>query len=94
MNDVSILFPLTGAPSSYLAASASGKRGVLLPQALYDHVGHIAGSSGPITPGGGGDAAYTDLHVVAMRLDPCFASLAPDPHGDGCANQLRLIFQG
>ncbi len=93
MNDATILFPLSGAPSSYLAASASGPRGVLLPQALYDHVGHIAGSSGPQTPGGGGDAAYADLHVVAMRLDPCFASIAPDPHGAGCTAQLRLVFQ-
>src|SRR5579862_1805046 len=93
MNDVSILFPLTGAPSDYLAASASGARGVLLPPALYDAVGHIAGSGGIVTPGGTGDAEYGDLHVVALRIDPCFASLAPDPHGDGCKNQLRLIFQ-
>jgi hypothetical protein len=38
-------------------------------------------------------AAYDDLRVVAMRVDPCFASLAPDPSGAGCTAQLRLIFQ-
>jgi hypothetical protein len=38
-------------------------------------------------------AAYEDLRVVAMRIDPCFASLAPDPSGAGCTAQLRLIFQ-
>jgi hypothetical protein len=93
MNDVSILMPLTGAPSSYLAASSHGSRGVLLPEKLYDQVGHIAGSGGIPTPGSGGDARYADLRVVAMRLDPCFASLAPDPHGAGCTAQLRLVFQ-
>ena len=90
MNDISILLPLS---SSYLAASTAGPRGVLLPQALYDAVGHIAGSGGSTNPGGSGDAAYSDLHVVAIRLDPCFAALAPDPHGSGCTNQLRLVVQ-
>jgi hypothetical protein len=28
-----------------------------------------------------------------MRIDPCFASLDPDPLGAGCTAQLRLIFQ-
>ena len=93
MNDVTILFPLTGAPSAYPSASDHGAHGVLLPEALYDAVGHIGGTSGPLTPGSGGDAAYADLHVVAVRLDPCFAALVPDPHGDGCANQLRVVFQ-
>jgi hypothetical protein len=79
MNDVSILFPLTGPPSSYLGASAQGRGGVLVTPELYDAVDGI-GATDQRT-------AYGDLHVVAMRLDPCFASQTP------CENQLRLIFQ-
>ena len=93
MNDVSLMFPLAGPPSSYLAASSSGSHGVLLPSEIYDSVGHLSGSTGNPAPGGTGEAKYDDLHVVAMRLDPCFATLAPDPHGTGCMNQLRLVFQ-
>jgi hypothetical protein len=59
-------------------------------------VGHVTGShfedaGGAV--GGSGDTVYETLHVVALRLDPCFASLAPDPHGQGCQAQLRLVFQ-
>jgi hypothetical protein len=38
-------------------------------------------------------AAYADLRVVAMRVDPCFGSLAPDPSGAGCTAQIRLVLQ-
>ena len=94
MNDVTVLFPLTDVPTKYLAASDAGARGPLLPEALYTAVGPIAGIASGDNPGGfPGDAAYSDLHVVAMRLDPCFAALPPDPHGVGCTNQLRLVFQ-
>ncbi|HTJ45304.1 MAG TPA: hypothetical protein VL463_24525 [Kofleriaceae bacterium] len=85
MNDVSILFPLNGAASTYLAASDAGARGVLLPPALYDAVGHLSGSTGSPPPGGIADAVYGDLHVVAIRIDPCF--------GNACDDQLRLVFQ-
>ncbi len=99
MNDVSILFPIPTdggvTRAGLLAASASGARGTLLPSNLYDAVGHVIGNTftPPIAPGSTGEAMYADLAVVAVRIDPCFASLAPDPHGTGCANQLRLIFQ-
>lgn len=103
LNDVSILFPLASSEAEfhdgYLTADAPGEHGPLLPSALYDAVGHIAGSTitassgGPTPDGAGGEAAYADLRVVAVRVDPCFAALAPDPHGGGCTNQLRVIFQ-
>ncbi len=97
LNDVSILFPL-GADAGtieLIPVSSSGARGVLLPQDLYDSLGHISGStfSGPLTPGAQGDALYSNLYVVAARTDPCFAALAPDPAGADCLNQLRLIVQ-
>jgi hypothetical protein len=97
LNDVSILFPLGADAGSVelVSVSASGERGVLLPEDLYDSLGHITGSTfiGPISPGAQGDALYSNLYVVAARIDPCFASLEPDPTGASCLNQLRLIVQ-
>lgn len=97
LNDVSVLFPLatsvTELSTSSLKASATGARGVLFPRSTYDAVGHLSGSTGDPPPGGIGEAVYADLHVVAVRLDPCFADLNPDPHSTTCLNQLRLIIQ-
>ncbi len=83
LNDVSILFPLPANAvdvGHLLPASSCGPRGTLLPSSLSSSAGFSEGG-------------YADLHLVAMRLDPCFASTAPDPHGSGCNPQLRLIFQ-
>ena len=82
-------------------ASSSGAMGTLLPSKLYSKVGAISGStlpgagceSEPCPPPPVGFASYSDLRVVAMRIDPCFASLAPDPHGANCSAEIRLIFQ-
>jgi hypothetical protein len=97
LNDVSLLFPLPTTDDALahdtLHASDVGAHGALLPEALYDAVGHVAGSSGNPPIGGVGDAAYGDLRVVAVRLDPCFAALAPDPHGVDCKAQLRVVLQ-
>jgi hypothetical protein len=96
MNDVSILFPLPTTKAdvdNLLAATATGDRGPLLPDPLYLSTGMIQGSTTPIDDAGFSLAAYGDLRVVAARLDPCFASTDPDPHGVGCMAQLRLIFQ-
>ena len=90
LNDVSILFPVSTTfnerAGGLLDLSTKGPRGELLPSALYTSVGPISGSSGR-------DAAYADLRVVAARIDPCFASLAPPADGAGCQNQLRLVVQ-
>jgi hypothetical protein len=97
---VSILFPLPSGADEVdhlLAASSTGALGTLLPSELYSSVGPISGSAVVTDDAGNpvdsGFAAYADLHVVAMRIDPCFASLAPDPHGAGCTAQIRLVFQ-
>jgi len=101
MNDVSILFPLPasqGDLDKLLPPSASGDLGALLPSSLYASIGFISGSTFP--DGGPPDgsvnsevAAYASLRVVSMRIDPCFASLDPDPHGAGCTAQIRLVFE-
>jgi hypothetical protein len=95
MNDVSILFPLpcdAADLDTLLSASSSGARGTLLPGELYASIGPISGPSpsdaSPLTI-----ALYSSLRVVAMRIDPCFASLAPDPNGEGCQAQIRLVLQ-
>ena len=98
LNDVSILFPLpteAELSTALLPANARGTLGELLPAAVYTTVGPIEGSTfdGVPSPGSVGVARYEDLRVVAVRLDPCFGALQPDPHGAGCHNQLRLIFQ-
>jgi hypothetical protein len=95
MNDVSILFPLPSSEAdiaNLLAPSAAGDRGALVPSALYASAGSISGGT-LAADGGVPYALYTNLRVVAVRIDPCFASLAPDPHGVGCSPQLRLVFQ-
>ena len=90
LNDVSILFPLS---TTYLSASSSGARGALVPESLYDSFGGITGSTFGPDDDDVGHADYGDLHAVAMRIDPCFAALDPDPQGFGCTAQLRLVFQ-
>jgi hypothetical protein len=98
MNDVSILFPLPSSEAdvdNLLSPSAAGDQGVLLPSALYSNAGPITGTTLVLDGGSSfsGFAAYDALRVVAMRIDPCFASLDPDPHGVGCTAQIRLVFQ-
>jgi hypothetical protein len=97
LNDVSLLFPLPASENELaaglLAASTQGERGQLLPESLYQGVGPIAGSTGDGLPGSQPVARYEDLRIVALRLDPCFASLQPPADGEGCQNQLRLIAQ-
>jgi hypothetical protein len=97
LNDVSLLFPLPASEdeiaSGLLSASAQGERGQLLSESLYDAVGPIAGSRGNDMLGSQPVAPYENLRIVALRLDPCFASLEPPMDGGGCQNQLRLIAQ-
>jgi hypothetical protein len=107
MNDVSILFPLptsAGDVDNLLSPSRMGLGGPLFPSGVYASMGFIEGSTPvgvdagvPLPPfvnfGSYNIAAYGDLRVVAMRIDPCFGSLDPDPSGAGCTAQLRLVLQ-
>jgi hypothetical protein len=99
LNDVSVLFPLPKTEqersAGLLPVTAEGARGVLLPEKLYDGVGHILGSVDLHAGAAGGDytAPYANLRVVALRIDPCFATLEPPRDGTDCANQLRLVVQ-
>ncbi len=89
LNDVSIVLPLPTSlaerDAGMLTASSAGMRGALLPRATYDAIdGEF--SLSPTT-------VYTDLRVVALRIDPCFAQLTPALDGSGCEAQLRLVLQ-
>jgi len=73
--DVSILYPIDGHtdPAQLISADASGAFGALLPATA------IPSLNGGLNVGG-------DLHLVALRLDPCSA------HGT-CAAEVRAVFQ-
>jgi hypothetical protein len=95
MNDVTIVMPLAESQSEfdkgYLAASANGVGGALLPKALYTK--EIPDPVGPVPIGSDVSMRYANLRVVAVRLDPCFANVGPVVDDSKCDNQLRVIFQ-
>ncbi len=98
MNDVSVLFPMpqvSAEANSLLAASATGKKGSLLPKALYAPTLGFdeADPDGAHRPGQDSSLFYTKLRLVAFRLDPCFAQIGPIQDVAKCDNQLRVIFQ-
>lgn len=82
LNDVSVLVPLPKGDEdpSFLAASDTGARGVLLPKSLFDTIPTF-----PVLPKEG--LIYDRLRVVSLRFDGC----GGDP--DSCAPELRLVMQ-
>ncbi len=89
LNDVSVLMPLPSTlaerDEGMLAATSAGPRGALFPATTLDAVKALSPSTGGL--------AFDKLRVVAMRIDPCFAVLAPTPDGVGCEAQIRLVLQ-
>ena len=79
--DVSILYPLTAttAIGDLIAASDVGAYGPLAPEMLPGH-------ELPTPRDSNLGSTYADLHLVAMRLDPCSARAT-------CSPEVRLIFQ-
>jgi hypothetical protein len=83
MNDLSILYPLAKTSAefaAYITAHSPGRGGAMLPKSLF-------GASTPLQ-----DMEDT-LHVVALRLDPCFAHLDAITDPASCSPQIRLVFQ-
>ena len=97
MNDVSILFPVAKnekEKAAYLRASTKIAGGVILPANLYTSETGQPMERTKLPPvGAPNETPYNELHVTAMRLDPCFASLSANPKESACENQLRLILQ-
>jgi hypothetical protein len=83
--DVSFLVPLDAGSSSLTAASVGG-HGVLLPRARFDAFEMLTRVDEP-------DALYGALHVVGVRLDPCFYEGPIAADGATCTSQVRLVLQ-
>jgi hypothetical protein len=90
MNDVSILYPLATSAddiSNYLSPTSNGAgSGDLLPASIFDAIATQ-------TQGINGAAKIDDLHVVAARLDPCFAQIGPVTDPSTCSHMIRLVYQ-
>lgn len=80
--DVTFLLPLNGS----LSAGTEGRHGVLVPRNHFDAIFRHA----PLTLTDEPDDLYTNLRVVAARLDPCFVE---NGMTDGCPSQVRLVLQ-
>ena len=85
LDDVSILFPLPKSLSNdgLLAASASvGANRELLPRSLATRLPLLQEDP---------RATYDSLHVVSVRLDPCFREAGA--RQDACKRQVRFVLQ-
>lgn len=91
--DVTILYPLpaAGELDVLLRPGDPGLGGALLTAGVFDQ-GQVPelDARDPLPD----DAArLTALRVVAIRFDPCPATVVPPPAGTTCAPELRLVFQ-
>ena len=94
--DVTIIYPLPPASDINLMVwgnTLSSSYGRLVPLAAFSQI------TLPLDPRPGsrtattGSAAWNELRLVAIRLDPCFGSRGEVPDAQ-CKNQVRLVFQG
>ncbi len=98
MNDLSVLFPMAKSraefDAGYLAASAIGRGGPLLPSSLYvSATGSPLAAIGPLPPGSDAGLPYSALRMAAFRVDPCFGQIGPITDLAQCKYQLRIVFQ-
>jgi hypothetical protein len=84
MNDVSILYPLLDDKDGYVRAldPALQLKAILDGIGIPDMPTELQGVS----------VSQTEFAVIALRLDPCFASRNPAAE-TSCVNQLRLLLQ-
>lgn len=85
LNDVSILLPLPALSDWNLLPNPEtvAAKGVLLPKEIFLQVPQLLAFAS-------NEDMYTSLHVVGIRVDPCFAE------GQGpikCQTQIRLVWQ-
>ncbi|MEO9232745.1 MAG: hypothetical protein ABI421_05400 [Polyangiaceae bacterium] len=89
MNDVSILYPLATSASdidNYLSPTSKGAGGQMLPSKIFDAIAtQVQGIDGA--------PQIDDLHVIAARLDPCFAQIGPVTDPSSCSHMIRLVYQ-
>jgi hypothetical protein len=87
MNDVSILLPLATTERDF---DAYTKADALVPKGLFAAF-NVPGKTavGTGTP----KLDYASLKLIAVRIDPCFATIGPVKDASLCQNQMRLIMQ-
>ena len=94
MNDLTEVMPLAKTQAdfdAYLAATASGAKGTLLPKTPYTTL--IPDPTGKGGVGSDVSMTYANLRVVGVRFDPCFAQIGAITDPSQCDNQIRLVLQ-
>lgn len=92
--DVTVVYPLPASAAEaerMLKGTSVGAFGELVPPEAFGRIKEPldARSKGPV--GSAGEPARQGLHLVAMRLDPCFGVEGKE---STCQAQMRLVFQG
>lgn len=85
LNDVSFLFPIQdhNVTTELPSVATSGAFGPLLPFSVIQQIGRLQSFEDP-------KKSYSDLRMVAARIDPCF----PAPENPSiCRAQVRLVWQ-
>jgi len=95
-SDVTIVYPLPPASDINLMVwgnTLSNSYGRFVPQSAFAQIplplDPRTGSKTRVT----GTAAWNELRLVGVRLDPCFGSRGEVPDAQ-CKNQVRMVFQG
>lgn len=94
-SDVSIVYPLPPARDivHLIGGSTLGKYGRLVPLAAFSQIAYPLDPRPTSTVSGVGMAAWLNLRLVGLRLDPCTGSRGDIPEAS-CRGQVRLVFQG
>ncbi len=92
--DVTVVYPLPASAADaehMLKGTSVGAFGELVPREAFSRIAEPldARSKGPV--GSAGEPARQGLHLVAVRLDPCFGVEGKE---STCQAQMRLVFQG
>lgn len=92
--DVTVVYPLPASAAEaerMLKGTSVGAFGELVPREAFGRIAEPldARSKGPV--GAAGEPARLGLHLVAVRLDPCFGVEGKE---SVCKAQMRLVFQG
>lgn len=89
MNDVTFLVPLPGALDPPVLAALGDPGEPMISRGLF---AAVVSARSDLAPKNGEAFGYDDVHVVALRFDPCARTAGPDCR-DGEDGRLRLVLQ-